>query len=160
MNLSEVSLHFGGPSAIVPVMIAKSTSESKTSREVKVEGLKYFAVLKPLLDRLHEDETARDKAGNRVLHYDQYCMLVLLYVLNPTVSSLRALAQASELTKVQRKLGTTKTSLGSLSEASRLFDAGRLKQIIADLATSTLSTGDSLTSSGIRICALTKSEME
>jgi hypothetical protein len=115
-------------------MIAKTTSQPKTSREVKVEGLKYFALLRPLLDRLHKDETARDKAGNRALHYDRYCMLVLLYVLNPTVSSLRALAQASELTKVQKKLGTKKASLGSLSEASRLFDAGRLKQVIADLA--------------------------
>ncbi|PAY16168.1 hypothetical protein CKO51_28120 [Rhodopirellula sp. SM50] len=60
-------------------------------------------------------------ADNRKLHYDQYCMLVLLYVLNPTVSSLRALTQASELAKVQKRLSSSKTSLGSLSEASRVF---------------------------------------
>ena len=32
-------------------------------------------------------------------------MLVLLYLFNPTVSSLRAIQQASDLKKVQRKLG-------------------------------------------------------
>jgi hypothetical protein len=96
--------------------------------------LKYFAMLQPLLTHLHDDQCSRDKAGNRTLHYDQYCMLVLLYVLNPTVSSLRALSQASELTKVRAKLGTQKSSIGSLSESSRLFEADRLKEIIAALS--------------------------
>jgi hypothetical protein len=35
------------------------------------KGLKYFKVLSPLLDRLHNDATARDQAGNRRLFYDQ-----------------------------------------------------------------------------------------
>ncbi len=82
------------------------TSQDQSNDEIRLEGLKYFAMLQPLLEHLHEDDCQRDKAGNRDLHYDQYCMLVLLYVLNPTVSSLRSLSQASELTKVQTKLGT------------------------------------------------------
>ena len=102
-------------------------SKSPTKKKLRIEGLKYFAMLRPLLANLHNDQCSRDKAGNRTLHYDQYCMLVLLYVLNPTVSSLRALSQASELTKVREKLGTQKASLGSLSESSRLFEAYRLK---------------------------------
>lgn len=60
-------------------------------------------------------------------------MLALLYMFNPTVTSLRAIAQASELAKVQKKLGCKRTSLGSLSEASRLFDPNRLKEIIQEL---------------------------
>ena len=48
---------------------------------------------------------------------DQYCMLVLLYLFNPIVSSLRAVQQASELKKVQKKLGCERASLGSLSES-------------------------------------------
>lgn len=109
-------------------------SKPPTTEKLRIEGLKYFAMLRPLLTHLHDDQCSRDKAGNRTLHYDQYCMLVLLYVLNPTVSSLRALSQASELTKVRQKLETRKTSIGSLSESSRLFEADRLKEIIATLA--------------------------
>jgi len=110
------------------------TQESLVKPKIKIEGLKYFAMLKPLLEHLHEHECQRDTAGNRTLHYDQYCMLVLLYVLNPTVSSLRAISQASELTKVRNKLSNEKASLGSLSEAGGLFSADHLKPVIEALS--------------------------
>lgn len=96
-------------------------------------GLKYFDRLAPLLERLHGDACERDTAGNRRLHFDQYCMLVLLYLFNPIVTSLRGIQQASELGKVQRKLGCLQTSLGSLSEAASVFDADRLQEIIGEL---------------------------
>src|SRR5580704_3179077 len=99
----------------------------------QITGLKYFDKLAPLLERLHDDGCARDRAGNRELHYDQYCMLLLLYLFNPVVTSLRALQQASELSKVQKKLGCPRASLGSLSEAASVFDPERLKEIIAEL---------------------------
>jgi hypothetical protein len=102
-------------------------------REEDVTGLKYFDKLAPLLARLHEVGCQRDKAGNRKLHYDQYCMLVLLFLFNPVVRSLRAIEQASELRKVQRKLGCQRASLGSLSEATDVFLPERLKEIIAEL---------------------------
>ena len=70
-----------------------------------ITGLKYFDQLAPLLKRLHKDGCDRDRAGNRSLHYDQYCMLLLLYLFNPIVTSLRGIQQASELKKVQKKLG-------------------------------------------------------
>lgn len=98
-----------------------------------VTGLKYFDKLGPLLARLHEVGCQRDKAGNRELHFDQYCLLILLYLFNPVVTSLRGIQQASELEKVQRKLGCSRASLGSLSEATSVFDAQRLKEIIAEL---------------------------
>ena len=103
-------------------------------REQDVTGLKYFDKLAPLLSRLHDDACGRDKAGNRELHYDQYCLLILLYLFNPIVSSLRSLQQASELAKVQKRLGCGRASLGSLSEAASVFDPERLKEIIADLS--------------------------
>ena len=102
-------------------------------REEDVTGLKYFDKLAPLLARLHEVGCERDKAGNRKLHFDQYCMLVLLFLFNPVVRSLRAIEQASELRKVQRKLGCKRASLGSLSEATDVFQPERLKEIIAEL---------------------------
>jgi hypothetical protein len=43
------------------------------------------------------DECQRDTANQRELHYNQYCMLILLHMFNPTVTSLRAIQQASEL---------------------------------------------------------------
>ena len=64
---------------------------------------------------------------------DEYCMLVLLCLFNPLVRSLRAIQQASELRKVQRKLGCLRASLGSLSEATDVFEPERLKEIIAEL---------------------------
>jgi hypothetical protein len=101
--------------------------------EKDITGLKYFEKLNPLLNRLHEVGCERDKANNRDLHFDQYCMLVLLYLFNPIVTSLRGIQQASELAKVQRKLGCPRASLGSLSEATSVFDAQRLQEIIHEL---------------------------
>jgi hypothetical protein len=102
-------------------------------REQDITGLKYFDKLAPLLERLHEEGCARDRAGNRRLHYDQYCLLILLYLFNPIVTSLRGLQQASELAKVQKKLGCARSALGSLSEATSVFDPQRLQEIIAEL---------------------------
>lgn len=103
-------------------------------REEDVQGLKYFRKLWPLFERLHEVGCGRDKAGNRELFMDQYCSLVLLFLFNPCVRSLRALQQASELKNVQRKLRCGRASLGSLSEATDVFDPERLREIIGELA--------------------------
>jgi len=102
-------------------------------REEDVTGLKYFDKLAPLLACLHDVGCERDKAGNRSLHFDQYCMLVLLFLFNPIVRSLRAIEQASQLRKVQRKLGCQRASLASLSEATDVFQPERLKEIVAEL---------------------------
>jgi hypothetical protein len=102
-------------------------------QEKDVRGLKYFDQLGPLLERLHDVGCQRDTAGKRTLHYDQYCMLILLFFFNPVVKSIRGLQQASELKKVQKKLGCPRTSLGSLSESVSVFDPERLQEIIAEL---------------------------
>jgi len=52
-------------------------------QEKDLQGFKYFQKILPLLDRLHDHGTERDKAGNRVLHYDQYLSLMLLFFFNP-----------------------------------------------------------------------------
>jgi hypothetical protein len=98
-----------------------------------VEGVKYLDLLLPLLNDLHRVGCQRDKAGNRRLHFDQYCLLVLLFLFNPMVRSLRALQRVSELKQVQRKLGCSRTSLGSLSEAVDVFEPQRLQGIIEEL---------------------------
>ena len=54
--------------------------------------------------------------------------------LNPILTSLRAVQQSSGLDKVQRLLGVRPTSLGSLSEATGVFAAEPLRQIVQELA--------------------------
>ena len=99
----------------------------------QLQGFKYFHKLRAMLDQLHDHATQRDRAGNRVLHYDQYIALQLLFFFNPVVTSMRGLVQASTLKKVQQKLGVAPTSLGSFSEAGSVFDAQLLKPIISEL---------------------------
>ena len=107
---------------------ARPPGKRKKKEEIRsrdITGLKYFDQLSPLLERLHEVGCQREPAGNRKIHFDQYCMLVLLFLFNPVVSSLRAVQQASKLKKVQRKLGCLRASLGSLSEATDVFELER-----------------------------------
>jgi len=103
-------------------------------QEHEIQSLKLFKPLSSLLARLHEAGCARDRAGNRELHMDQYLMLILLYLFNPICVSLRSLQQASTLRNVQKALKVPRTSLGSLSEATQVFDADLLLGIIDDLA--------------------------
>jgi len=106
----------------------------KKIKESDLKGFKYFKVLSSLLERLHDTGCERDRAHNRTLHMDQYVSLLLLYMFNPICTSLRALQQASELNKVQKKLGAARASLGSLSEATQVFDSKLLKDILQELS--------------------------
>jgi hypothetical protein len=115
-----------------------------------LKGVKYFKILAPLLNRLHEDATARDRAGNRLLFYDQYACLILLYFFNPIINSLRGIQQASTLDKVQRRLGCNRVARGSLSEASRVFDPQLLQAIIGDLAARALPLVDGKEAEALR----------
>jgi Transposase DDE domain len=114
-------------------MRSRKSDEQDLILEEDVQGLKYFRKLWPLFGRLHDVGCRRDKAGNRELFMDQYCALVLLFMFNPCLRSLRALQQASELKNVQRKLRCGRASLGSLSEATDVFDPERLREIIGEL---------------------------
>ncbi len=102
--------------------------------EPQLQGFKYFKRINSLLEPLHQAACSRDRAHNRLLHMDQYMLLLLLYMFNPICVSLRALQQASALKKVQRILGVPRSSLGSLSEAARVFDSSLLTEIIGQVA--------------------------
>jgi len=114
----------------------KPTKKQKL-RDRDIAHLKYFEQIAPLLEPLRDVGCQRDKANNRELHFDQYCLLILLFLFNPMVDSLRAIQRASELKKVQQRLGCPRTSLGSLSEATQVFDPELLKPIIAQLGEQT-----------------------
>jgi Transposase DDE domain len=110
-----------------------ATTPFPASTEEVLQGFKYFRVLGPLFAHLRTVGTERDRAGNRLLFYDQYATLMLLYFFNPTVTSLRGLQQTTTLTKVQERLGVRRTSLGTLSEAAYVFDAGLLHEVLTTL---------------------------
>ena len=102
-------------------------------KEHELQGLKYFKAIAGMLEGIHQAGCMRDKAGNRILHMDQFMSLLLLYMFNPICSSLRAVQQASELQKVQRKLGCPRASLGSLSEASTVFDSKLMEEMVQNI---------------------------
>jgi len=96
----------------------------------KLVGWKCVKGVGRLLAHLHEH---RD-CPNRQLHYDQYAALLLFYFFNATVTSLHDLKRLTEFKKFRRKLGVKCTSLGSLSEASQVFDPELLGEIFKGLA--------------------------
>jgi hypothetical protein len=124
-------------STVDPATSATATDEDErpkaTLQASDITGLKYFEKISPRLEPLHDDGCERDTAGNQELHFDKYCLLVLLHMFNPMVNSLRGIQQASELEKVQQRLDCSRVSLGSLSEATGVFDADRLVPIIQEL---------------------------
>lgn len=115
-------------------MAERTTTTATTITDDELRGLKYFKRLTPLLDRLHAVGTGRDRAGNRQLFFDQYCKLVLLYLFNPLIGSVRMLQEAAALEKVAGAVGARRFSLGSFSEAPAVFDPEALKAVIAELA--------------------------
>jgi hypothetical protein len=103
-----------------------------------LQGGRLIQRMQHALGRLHIAGTQRDRAGNRRLFCDQYLSLLLLYFFNPSIKSLRALQNTTNWEKTRQKLGIRRTSLGSLSEASSVFDAGLVRPIIAELAAQAL----------------------
>lgn len=99
-----------------------------------LKDLKNLGHMASLLEPLHGIGAARDKAGNRDLHMDEYCLLVLMWMFNPVIDSLRGMQQASELDVVRKRLGVGRASLGSLSESVTVFDPEPLAAIAAELS--------------------------
>ena len=112
---------------------AAEAMESTEGPDVGVGQLQGFRCLegvRSLLRGLHQ----HCDHPNRLLHYDEYATLLLFYFFNATVISLRGLQRLTCLKKVRKGLGIKRTSLGSLSEASQVFDPGLLRRVFEDLA--------------------------
>lgn len=107
-------------------------------QDSQLQGMKYFKLVAELLERLHDVGVERDRAGNRELFFDHFVSLLLLYFYTPIISSLRSLQQASGLQKAQKRLGISRYSLGSLSEATTVFDPAALRDIVHELAAKAL----------------------
>ena len=53
----------------------RQKKQDRKIQEKDIVGLKYFRQLGELLQQLHDVGCERDRAGNRSLHMDHYCML-------------------------------------------------------------------------------------
>jgi hypothetical protein len=99
-----------------------------------LRGMKQLRRVAGLLSSLHTAGCDRDKAANRELHFDDYVLLILLYLFNPLIDSMRVLQKVSELPEVQSRLGIKRFSLGSFSESCRVFDPAMLQEVVDQLA--------------------------
>jgi hypothetical protein len=99
-----------------------------------VRGMKQLRRVAGLLAFLHDNGCGRDRAGNRELHYDDYVLLVLLYLFNPLVDSVRTLQKVAELPEVRKRLGIKRFSLGSFSESCRVLHPSMLREVVGQLA--------------------------
>ena len=114
-------------------------SETKQDKKPKIKPsdlarFKDLRAIASLLEPLHEIGTERDKANSRRLHMDEYCLLVMTWLYNPVIDSLRGLQQATQLDKVRKRLNVGRSSLGSLSESVQVFDPEPLAKIAEELA--------------------------
>jgi hypothetical protein len=100
----------------------------------QLHGMKQLRRVAGLLSHLHEAGCDRDQAGNRELHFDDYVLLILLYLFNPLIDSMRTLQRVSELPEIQSRLGIKRFSLGSFSESCRVFDPAMLQAVVDELA--------------------------
>jgi hypothetical protein len=106
-----------------------------------LRGIKQLRQVAGLLTSLHLAGCDRDKAANRELHFDDYVLLILLYLFNPMIDSMRTLQKVSELPEIQSRLGIKRFSLGSFSESCRVFDPSMLQEVVDQLARNLLPAG-------------------
>ncbi len=111
--------------------MAEATTPIDTRQLAHLKRLRH---LLPLLAPLRDSGCARDAAGNRELHFDQYVTLVLLYLFNPIINSVRTLQEATAVERLAGQLGVGRFSLGSFSESCRVFEPERLRAVIQQLA--------------------------
>ena len=114
-------------------VVTKEEPEKELQAE-DLQGWKKLRRIAGLLSHLHEVGCDRDKAGNRELHFDDYVLLVLLYLMNPLIDSMRTLQRLSGLEELCQRLGIKRFSLGSFSESCRVFEPQRLQEVLQQLA--------------------------
>jgi hypothetical protein len=100
----------------------------------QLRGIKQLRHMAELLSKLHNVGCDRDKSANRQLHFDDYVMLILLFLFNPMIESIALLQGVAELPEIQKRLGVRRFSAGSFSESCRVFDPSKLQEVVDQLA--------------------------
>jgi hypothetical protein len=106
---------------------------------IREDQLHNWDLLKAFRDRVLPLLPAKAAAGpqeqeaRRTLFADDYFCLFLFAMLNPVITSMRALCHVSHCQKM-RQVSQAPVSLGSFSEAQHVFGPGLLEQVLRDLA--------------------------
>jgi hypothetical protein len=111
-----------------------SISDEDQKLVAKLGHFKQLRKVAGMLSFLHDNGCDRDKAANRELHFDDYVLLILLWMFNPALDSMRALQRVAALEELQEKLKIKRFSLGSFSESCRAFEPSMLKGVVEQLA--------------------------
>ncbi len=83
----------------------------KTIQAHDLAGWKKLRRVAGLLTHLHEAGCDRDKAGNRELHFDDYVLLILLYLFNPLIDSMQLVQNSGwSCPEVRERLGIKRFS--------------------------------------------------
>jgi hypothetical protein len=112
--------------------VAKKSSTPELTID-DLRSMKQLRRVAKLLSFLHEAGCDRDKAGNRELHFDDYVLLILLYLFNPMIDSMRTLQKVADLPEMRQRLGIRRFSLGSFSESCRVFEPQMLQSVVEQL---------------------------
>ena len=96
----------------------REDSGSSKLAPTDLHGFKFLKRMRRLMAALGPCAAHR----NRLLHYDEYATMVLMYFFSSAMESLRDQQQASGFDKVKKALGIRRMSLGSMSESVRVFD--------------------------------------
>lgn len=116
------------------IVVAPRRRPKTEIRDSDIQGSRILKAFGFILEILREREETNERGRDRQLHYDHYVGLLLFSFYTPVLESLRSIQRASRLNKVQQILGCSRASLGSLSEASSVFDPEILRAIIVELA--------------------------
>jgi hypothetical protein len=109
-------------------------SAEDRQRLAKLGHFKQLRKAAELLSFLHDNGCERDQSDNRELHFDDYVLLILLWMFNPLLASMRDLQRASDIKSVRQRAGIKRFSLGSFSESCRIFEPEKLKAVVEQLS--------------------------
>ncbi len=109
-----------------------------TELEIREKDLRQWDLLKAFRRALEERIKPAElhpswSDPRRRNRYVDYLSTFLFALLNPTLKTMRALSQASQLERVGREVSGGPISLGSFSEAQHLVDPQLLERVFGDL---------------------------
>jgi hypothetical protein len=123
----------------VPSPQTETCSEPQISDEdrqllAKLGHFKQLRKAAELLSFLHDNGCKRDRSNNRELHFDDYVLLILLWMFNPLLASMRDLQRVADMQSVRQRAGIKRFSVGSFSESCRVFEPEKLKSVAEQLS--------------------------
>lgn len=98
-----------------------------------IQGGKFVKRFRKLLARVRGRIETKGSDPRRNLDLEQLAGHLLFFFYTPALKSLRSIQRASELKRVQKLLGCSRSALGSLSEALSVFDPEILRLAITEL---------------------------